>query len=234
MRAILVSHGQPSEPEVGEAEIAALAQATGPGVLGATLAADGALEAALARAPGAPVVPVFMSDGWFTRVALPRRLGNGAGPLLAPLGTWPALAEVAARWLTEEIAAQCWAAADTTLVIAAHGSGRSPYAALDTRIFADRLARRLRLRALRCGFVEQRPRLVEALSGHGQKAVCLPFFAARRGHVLDDLPEAVTASHFDGLLLAPIGLHHQVPALIARALSGQPEDANHAGHQQRA
>ena len=222
--ALLVSHGQPSSPEEGEAEIAALAGVVAPHlrdweVRGATLAAEGALDAALGARPDAWIFPVFMSQGWFTQAALPKRLiGRGQGPL-PPLGTLPALARLAARWVQAEAARAGWRIEETTVIVTAHGSGRSPFAALDTRIFAERMARDVTPAALRCGFVEQAPHLVTALRGAGDKALCLPFFAARRGHVLHDLPEAVRASGFAGRVLPPIGLHPDVPALIADTLN---------------
>ncbi|MDT8345494.1 MAG: cobalamin biosynthesis protein CbiX, partial [Thermohalobaculum sp.] len=60
-------------------------------VRGATLAAPGALAAALAGLGGAPVLvyPHFMSDGWFVSDELPRRLAGAGGAgaeVLAPLG----------------------------------------------------------------------------------------------------------------------------------------------------
>ncbi len=229
--ALLVSHGQPSDPNVGEAEMAELAQAVaaclpdGWQVRGATLAADGALDQALNAGPEAQIVPVFMTEGWFTQTALPRRLAGRGGAVLSPLGVWPSLAELAADWLRQTTDAQQWQLTDTTVIIAAHGSGRSPYAALDTRIFADRLARTATFAAIRCCFVEQGPYLADTLAQAGSKAVCLPFFAARRGHVLEDLPQAVAQSGFAGVVLDPIGLHGDVPALIARKLTARTETA---------
>jgi sirohydrochlorin ferrochelatase len=52
----------------------------------------------------------------------------------------------------------------------------------------------------------------------GPGALCLPFFAARGGHVIDDLPEALAEAGFSGRLLDPVGLDSRVPGLIAAAL----------------
>lgn len=224
--ALIVSHGQPSEPEVGEAEIAKLAAAVSqnlPGweVRGATLAQPSAVEAASGLAPEALVYPMFISDGWFTQVNLPRRLGGHRGRRLAPFGTDPDLPGLAADWVAGLCGGLGWCPAATDLVICAHGSGRSPMPALDTRIFAERLLRHLRPRRLLCGFVEQAPGLATALGQAGAQAVCLPFFATRRGHVLEDLPQAVADSGFAGVVLDPLGVHDEVPAMIARALEQQ-------------
>ncbi len=230
-RAVIVSHGQPSDPQVGEAEIRALAEATAPfapdwDLRGATLAAPGALDAALEGARGDVVIyPMFMADGWFTQDELPRRLGDAPTRRLPPFGLDPALPGFAADWLREEIAARGWQPTETRLFVAAHGSGRSKRPAEVTRAFAAALASRLPLAETRSGFVEEEPYLADMARGLGDKAICLPFFAARRGHVLDDLPEALDEARFSGRVLDPIGLHPGIPAFIARRLQAAADAA---------
>ncbi|MBV2361653.1 cobalamin biosynthesis protein CbiX [Thalassococcus sp. CAU 1522] len=230
--ALLVSHGQPSEPQVGEDEIAALAAAVSehaPGwdIRGATLAAPGALEAALVGTPkAAPLYPMFIADGWFTQSALPKRLDGAPVRQMNPFGMDPGLPAFAADWLRREIAAAGWRPENTALFIAGHGSGRSPRPAAVTRDFADALTALLPLREIRCGFVEEAPSLEDMAAGLGDKAICLPFFAAKRGHVLDDVPEALDAVGFTGLRLDPIGCHPGIPALIARRLTEEPAEVS--------
>ncbi len=95
--ALIVAHGQPSDPDGPEAEIAALAARVArflPGwqVGSATLAGIGTLDAAVRRL-GAPLVfPFFMADGWFIRVNLPRRLAAAGAEgltVLTPFGILP-------------------------------------------------------------------------------------------------------------------------------------------------
>ena len=225
MQALLVSHGQPSHPQAGETEIAALAAAVAghlPGwtLRGVTLASTDGPERLSAALPEALVYPMFMADGWFTGTQLPRRLNGARHRQLAPFGLDPALPGLARRWLAREIAARGWDASEVTLVVAGHGSGKSPRLAEVTRGFAATLGEALGLAETRCGFIEEDPRLADALAGCPETAICLPFFAARRGHVLEDLPAAVTASGFAGAVLDPIGLHPEVPGLIAQSLLG--------------
>ena len=56
-------------------------------------------------------------------------------------------------------------------------------------------------------------------SGTGARALCLPLFVARWGHVLTDLPEAAETAGFRGAMLPPLGTDAGVPALIARTLA---------------
>jgi sirohydrochlorin ferrochelatase len=224
--ALIVSHGQPSDPHVAEAELSQFAARVArhlPGrhVGAATLAQPGALDSALAVAGPAPVVyPLFMTEGWFTGEALRKRLACAPqARVLRPLGVSPDLPALAADLLHDKIAGAGWKPGETRLFVAAHGSGRSANSARDTRAFAAALARHIALAEIRVGFVEESPYLAEAATGLGERCLCLPFFAAARGHVTDDLPEALDAAGFAGLRLAPLGLAPAVPALVARAIA---------------
>jgi sirohydrochlorin ferrochelatase len=223
--AIIVSHGQPGEPDPAEAalaELAARVAAALPGwtVRAATLAKDGALDAALASAGPAPLVyPMFMTEGWFTGDNLRARLS--AAPqahILRPLGVSPDLPPLAAGLLDGVMAGRGWRGADTELFIAGHGSGRSPNSARDTRAFAAALGALRAFREIRVGFVEEPPYLADMAFGLSSQAICLPFFAAKGGHVTDDIPEALELAAFDGVRLDPVGCAPAIPGLVARAL----------------
>lgn len=222
--AIIVSHGQPGDPAPPEAELARFATRVAahlPGwqVASATLASPGALEAALSACPENPLIyPMFMSQGWFTQTQLPRRIGAHPVRITRPFGTDPGLPDMAATVLHEVLAQHGWRAQDTQIFLPGHGSGRSPNAARDTHAFATALAARIRVAELRVGFVEQAPYLAEMAQGLGPTSICLPFFAAKLGHVLDDIPTALETTGFKGLALDPIGCAPQVPQLVARAL----------------
>ncbi|MCH2164194.1 MAG: cobalamin biosynthesis protein CbiX [Marinovum sp.] len=222
--ALLVSHGQPSDPEIGEREIASLAirvaaQTRGIDVIGVTLAMPGRLEVVSANAPPDTVVlPMFMADGWFTQVQLPKRLGGVPLKILPPYGCHPKLAGFAAGWLGDVVARSGWNAETTNLIVVGHGSGRSKRPADVTHAFAAHVQNIAQMRSLRVGFVEEDPCLKEVLAGLDYRAICLPFFAARRGHVLEDLPEAIAEAHFTGMVLPPIGLHPCTPGFIALML----------------
>lgn len=223
--AIIVSHGQPSDPDPAETELAQFAARVAADlpdwqVRAATLAKPGAFEAALAASGSAPLIyPFFMTAGWFTGDALRKRLVTAPdAQVLPPFGTDPALPAFTADLLRGVIADQGWEMAQTRLFLAAHGSGRSPNAARDTQAFATALAPLLPLQEIRLGFIEEPPFLADQAFDLGERSICLPFFAARGGHVIDDIPEALDLASFRGLRLDPIGCAPGIPALIARAL----------------
>ena len=60
--------------------------------------------------------------------------------------------------------------------------------------------------------------IAEAARGLPAQAICLPLFATQADHVTDDLPAALSQAGFQGLLLPPVGLAPEVPAMIARAI----------------
>lgn len=222
---LIVSHGQPSDPEIGEIEIRDLAHRVqrhmpDAQVTGVTLAAPDALEAAMDQAQTPTIYPFFMADGWFTQSALPKRIAacpNGAAARQLPaFGLDPNLPAFTDRWLDALLARQGWAARDTALFIAGHGSGRSPRPAQATRDFAARLS--LPFADIRCGFVEEPPFLTDKATGLPAQSLCLPFFALKRGHVIDDIPQALDATGFSGLRLDPFGLHPDLPAFLANSL----------------
>lgn len=224
--AVIVAHGQPSAPEAAEDWLAGLAARVGahlPGwrVGAATLAAEGALARALERSEAGRqgvVFPLFMAGGWFTRVHLPKRLAEAGADgwrVLEPLGCGPGVQDLALEQLRA-------AGPLDSVILAAHGSAKSPVPAAIARRLAERIGRDLGIARVDAAFIDQSPRIAET-QGHGPGAVCLPFFAAEGGHVTDDLPAQLAEAGFRGRLLPALGLHPDLPRVIAHAIAaGRP------------
>ena len=129
--ALIVAHGQPSDPMPAEEALAAYAAevdalCNGVNVRSATLAAPGALDERLLELPDTAVIyPLFMAKGWFVTSALPKRLGDRQIRILDPLGVDAELPALVADALREVLTASQWKSEATELVLAAHGSGRS-------------------------------------------------------------------------------------------------------------
>ncbi|MFX0542950.1 CbiX/SirB N-terminal domain-containing protein [Roseovarius sp. S4756] len=221
--AIIVSHGQPSDPDPAEAALARMAPDL-PGwcVQTATLAKPGALESALADAGPDPVIfPMFMTDGWFVQSALRDRVSHvPSAVILPPLGVDPKLPKVAAQAMRAELEHRRWSATETTLFVAAHGSGRSANSARDTCQFVDRLAKEIKFGTTHIGYVEQPPYLDDVTVLCPPRSICLPFFAAEGGHVQEDIRDALQASGFSGPCMKPVGLLPGVRRLMADGICG--------------
>ena len=120
--AILVSHGQPSAPELPERRLAELARDVA-GLLPdwhvttATLATPGPLQEVMQ--PQAVIYPFFMARGWFTTKVLPQRLAAWRYDMACPYGLDPDLPDLVAAALSEDSAP---IGAPAPLLLAAHGS----------------------------------------------------------------------------------------------------------------
>lgn len=225
--ALIVAHGQPSDPLPAAAEIAFLAakvQALMPDwqVQAATLAEPGALEQAVAMAGGAGLVyPLFMAGGWFTATHLPARLAEAGGEgwhILPPFGMDAGVQDLTLLMAREAAVRRGIAPADLPVLLAAHGSFRSTAPSDVAYAMADRLRREGGFARVEAAFIDQSPRIVETAAGFPPGSLVLPFFAARGGHVVDDLPAALAEAGFAGEVLPPVGLDARVPGLIRRAL----------------
>jgi sirohydrochlorin ferrochelatase len=221
--ALIVAHGQPSDPRPAGAALERLSAQVGavlPGwsVAAATLAEPGAVSRAVMGRAGGVVFPMFMAGGWFTRVQIPQRLaeaGATVGPagwtVLEPFGCDPAVHDLCVLLVRE-------AGADR-MILAAHGSFKSPAPSQIARHVAGRIAAETGAEVV-AGFIDQAPRL-STLTGRG--GVCLPFFAAEGGHVSEDVPKALADAGFQGRLLPPVGTDTRVPGIIAAAIArGMP------------
>jgi sirohydrochlorin ferrochelatase len=224
--ALIVSHGQPSEPEAAEAALAVLAgqiNAILPDwqVRSATLSAEGRLAQVIDDlGPDGMVFPLFMACGWFTGTHLPKRLAEAGGAgwrITLPMGCNPAIQGLAAALVTEALLAP---AAETDLILAAHGSGRSDAPSVIAHAVARTIGRSLGLRSAKAAFIDQSPRLAD-VPDLGDTAICLPYFAADGGHVQHDIPQALQEAGFRGRILPPLGADHRVPLVIAQTLHAQ-------------
>jgi sirohydrochlorin ferrochelatase len=220
--ALIVAHGQPSDPRPAGAALEDLARKVAallPGwtVSAATLAEPGALARAVAGQTGGVVFPMFMAGGWFTRVQIPARLAEAGATgwrVLEPFGCDPGLHDLCVTLARE--------AGTDQLILAAHGSFKSPVPSDIARHVAGRIAAEAGVARVAAGFIDQSPQL-SSLSDFGAGAVCLPFFAAEGGHVADDIPRALAEAGFQGRILPPVGLDPRVPALIATAIAAGRE-----------
>ena len=215
MHALIVAHGQPSDPRPAAAaleDLAARVQALMPGweIGAATLAARGGWGGAGGGGGGGVVFPMFMAGGWFTRVQIPKSLaaaGAEGWTVLEPFGCDPAVHELCVEIVREAGAGE--------VILAAHGSFKSSVPSDIARHVAGRIAVGTGARVA-AGFIDQEPQLSRLV---GARGICLPFFAAGGDHVGEDIPRALAEAGFEGRILPPVGLDARVPGIIAAALA---------------
>ncbi|MCU0829691.1 MAG: cobalamin biosynthesis protein CbiX [Tabrizicola sp.] len=213
--ALIVAHGQPSDPRPAGAALETLAgavQALLPGwsVGAATLAEEGAIARAVAGRPGGVVFPMFMAGGWFTRVQIPKRLADAGAEgwmVLEPFGCDPKVHDLCVDLVRVSGARD--------VILAAHGSFKSSAPSDVAFHVAERIGSETGA-DVAAGFIDQEPQL-STLRGRG--GLCLPFFAAEGGHVSDDIPAALSEAGFTGRILPPVGSDARVPGIIAAAIA---------------
>ncbi|MCP4822424.1 MAG: cobalamin biosynthesis protein CbiX [Shimia sp.] len=226
-QALIVAHGQPSNPEPPErwlADFATQVAAHLPDwqIRSATIAMPEALEnQALEMEEDGLVFPMFMADGWFVGRVLPRRLKGRNLRILPPLGFHPDLPALAASLIQSHLAAQNWREAETHLLLAGHGSAKGDKAALSTRKFAEALSHLLPEIDIIQGLIEESPFIFDAARNLGGQAICLPFFALEGGHCKEDIPEALNNAGYTGLRLPPLGHAETLPQLVAQTLESE-------------
>lgn len=215
--ALLVAHGQPSNPFPAARALEDLAMQVAAflprwNVRAATLAEPLAIARGVSGRDFGLVYPVFMARGWFTKVQIPGRLfeaGASRWKVLEPFGCDPKVQDLCVTLVRESGA--------DAVILAAHGSSKSAEPSDVARHVAARIRAETGIERVEVGFIDQAPQL-STLTGFGPGAVCLPFFAAAGGHVEDDLPKALAEAGFRGRILPPVGADRRVPGLIASAL----------------
>ena len=173
------------------------------------------------------VYPLFLSDGYFTRVALPqlveeaRRQSAGRRiRILPPLGLDPALAGV----IADEAAAAAHYRAnlptEVSIVLLAHGSKKDQA----SRVAAERLADHIRQRQSFCetriALLEESPSLAEAIEGMSGLIIVVGLFAGEGMHGVDDAKRLVAElSRDDIMLIGPVGTFAGIETVIVSAVT---------------
>ena len=199
---LLIAHGSARYPDAGRAVLAHAASiralglfaGVAVGFLSGSPSAMEALESLGQRR--VHVVPFFMEDGYFTRVAVPEALAGATGPRFYPaIGTHPGMVGLIQVRLAHH--------APSDIILIGHGSAKSPGRRMALHDHAERLGARV-------AFLEEPPFLPDALAmAKGPGVAVLGLFAGEGGHVRDDLPaliEAGRARFGEGLIdLGSIG-----------------------------
>jgi sirohydrochlorin cobaltochelatase len=208
---LLIAHGSVRYPDAGRTVLVHAATIRDRGHFSEVAVGflNGTPSAAEALASLSPrtihVVPFFMEDGYFTRVAVPKALAGGENlRFYPPIGTHPGIVGV--------IRARIAGHTPSDIVLVGHGSAKSPGRRMALHDHAEKLGARV-------AFLEEAPSLAAVLAGaKGPLIVVIGFFAGEGGHVRDDLPALTAAGrerHGDGLLdLGSIGDEPGIADLI--------------------
>jgi sirohydrochlorin cobaltochelatase len=172
---------------------------------------------ALARieAPTIRVVPFFMEDGYFNRVAMPKALGIRQGDeayrvpnadytldadpskrihICPPVGTHDAMAGLIERHAQTACNDRGLPSHTAAVLVVGHGSSSAPGQALALHRHTSRVAATELFARVEAACLEEPPFVAETLNLlRAHPVVIVGFFANHGGHVREDVPALVTA-----------------------------------------
>lgn len=176
------------------------------------------------------VYPLFMSDGYYVKRAIPDSLGSGTGQdasdrrkisIMRPIGLSPKLPQLVSDMATaaaHDAGIQCRA---TCLLLAAHGSSKTPDSRNATLAVASAIRNSGRFAGVEAGFLEEEPFLKDQLASIPGPLVAVGLFIGEGMHGGEDLPQAVGECGRDDVVLArPLSREPALLDLICDDLAG--------------
>lgn len=204
---LLIGHGSARYPDAGRLlqvhadSLRSEFAEVGVGFLNGGPSAADALAAL--RAGVIHVVPFFMEDGYFSRVAVPKALASareGDLRFCPPVGTHAGMAHVIESRVLRGAAGRGL----VEVVLVGHGSATSPGRTMALHGHAERLRDLGRFSRIRVAFLEEAPLVADVLaSARGTVVAVVGVLAGEGLHVRDDLPRLIAAARGrlgDGLL----------------------------------
>ncbi len=160
------------------------------------LKGEPSVERACAGKGPLQVYPLFMSDGYYVREALPERLRRTGREfrIHRPFGLEPGLAALTARHGAGTLRAHGEDPRESILLLVAHGSSKSDQSRIAAEWQAARLRRQGQFAEVRTAYLENPPFLPEALASlPAGPCVMVGFFSGEGRHAAEDLPESLAA-----------------------------------------
>ena len=141
------------------------------------------------------VVPFFMEEGYFTRIAIPRLLGTDQRVRLCPaVGIHPGLADIIQAQAQRACRARAIPLREAAILLVGHGSASAPGRALALHRHAASVASAAMFARCEAACLEEAPLLADALQAlRAHPVIVIGFFAGEGMHVRDDVPKAIEA-----------------------------------------
>jgi sirohydrochlorin cobaltochelatase len=184
-------------------------------------------------APVVHVVPCFLEDGYFTRIAIPELLLPLASPsrvirFCHPVGLNDGIAELIEARVTRHCELFGSDPKTLSVLLVGHGSARGPGRARALRHHAARIEARHRFGWVRVAHLEEAPFVPEALASTRGHVVAVVGYLANEGmHVTKDLPDLIATeraergTHWPPVhYLGSIGADEAMPRLLVDMVTG--------------
>ena len=156
------------------------------------------------RLPRVFIVPLFMSDGYFSNQVIPASLGFSPGNsklktqnsklhYCLPIGTHPRFADIVLARAREVVRQRPFPRlpepGETTLFIAGHGTTQNENSRQSMEAQADRVRGEKEYAAVHAIFLEEPPRIDECYRlAQTRNLVVVPFFVGEGMHTREDIP----------------------------------------------
>ena len=182
------------------------------------------------------IVPYFLADGYFARTLLPRELARNRRydpqrvSFTPVVGTCPELRETAQRRLEGLARLFGLRLGRTLLLVVGHGTRRQPASRITTEALTAHLAGQGLVESAQCAFLDEPPRLEDALQPLLKRAsklrmdglVVLPFMIGGSHHVRSDIPRRLGLQIESQQALPAAGRIAGVPTVYDQALGCDP------------
>ncbi len=176
------------------------------------------------------VVPLFSSDGYFSRTVLPRELSLNHRysqirlRLTESVGTHARIPALAQRRILELLRHFQLEAQQTSLIVVGHGSQLHPKSSQSTHLLVDYLRETQVCQEVQAAFLDEPP-FLEDVSGQvlQPEVVVFPFFIGESCHVLQDIPRRAGFPELAGCSFPAQRRRGRQRVTIDRALGVDPE-----------
>jgi sirohydrochlorin cobaltochelatase len=177
------------------------------------------------KAPEIVFAPLLMAEGYTLRAML-AKLDHGAACLTVcrPIGVHPHLADMIAAKALAMCATRSRRPAETALLIVAHGTERHPDSGATARRHAAQIAARRTFAEVVVGFLDERPRVPEALAAlRAPHCVAVGLFVDAGEHGEEDVPALLAPAGERAVYAGPLGPDPLITELILDQVQGALE-----------
>jgi len=158
------------------------------------------------------VVPFMTSEGYYSRVVLPRELAKNprfaekSVRITPPVGTHPAIVDLVARRVRDRRAENDLAASATSVAVVGHGTERHRASRMATLDLCDALRRRGLAAEVLPAFLDEAPGVNTILTrAAAANVVVVPFLIGAGPHATRDIPGALGIGRRDAVSLPVVG-----------------------------
>jgi sirohydrochlorin cobaltochelatase len=147
------------------------------------------------------VVPMFLAEGYYTREVVPRELGlrgsitrTGMRVIhyCTPVGAHPRMAQLVFRRARETAQLSRTERRGAALIVIGHGTERSATSSATVYRITRRLRATSEFASVRCGFLDQEPRIDRIVAEtDARQLVLVPFLLAEGWHTRKTIPDVL-------------------------------------------